>query len=238
MVVGVAVARHSARSIGAAGAGGRVRAMSNVNTAQMRSQPVADDPADEACVVVWLPENDCGDAELSGWIGLATSKHGVKRLGLPTRSLKTAAETAFDGHLRAPVWTPMNCRAYWQLRAYLAGKSADLVVPVDLSDTTAFQQAVLTRARAIPPGSTRSYGQLAAAVGRPRAARAVGRVMATNPVPLLVPCHRVVGADGSLVGCGGGLPQKHALLGLEQTGVKRVNSSFSAEDREHLGGEK
>ncbi len=67
----------------------------------------------------------------------------------------------------------------------------------------------------IPAGETRSYGWLARKVGRPRAARAVGRVMATNPLPIVVPCHRVVGSDGSLHGYGGGLDVKAELLRLE-----------------------
>lgn len=67
----------------------------------------------------------------------------------------------------------------------------------------------------IPTGETRSYGWLARKVGRPRAARAVGRAMATNPLPIVVPCHRVVASDGSLRGYGGGLAMKAALLRLE-----------------------
>jgi methylated-DNA-[protein]-cysteine S-methyltransferase len=192
--------------------------MSNADALRLRPKSAAGQPATEHCVLAWMPAGDCSGSELSGWIGLAASARGIRRLGLPVPSLGTARQTASDGQTCAPIWTPLLCRAYWQLRAYLAGKPAPLTVPIDLSHATAFQQAVLGQARAIPPGSTRSYGQLAAAVGRPRAARAVGRVMATNPIPLVVPCHRVVGADGSLTGFGGGLAQKRALLHLEQVG--------------------
>ncbi len=77
------------------------------------------------------------------------------------------------------------------------------------------RRAVLEEAMRIPAGKTRSYGWLAERVGLPRAARAVGRVMATNPLPLVVPCHRVIGSDGGLHGYGGGLQLKETLLRAE-----------------------
>ncbi len=80
---------------------------------------------------------------------------------------------------------------------------------------TAFQRRVWGALREIPPGRTRSYGQLAAAAGRPRAARAAGAANGANPVSLVVPCHRVVGADGRLTGYGGGLERKRWLLAHE-----------------------
>lgn len=80
---------------------------------------------------------------------------------------------------------------------------------------TAFELAVWERLRAIPYGQTRSYGELARALGRPDAARAVGRANGANPIPIVVPCHRVIGADGSLTGFGGGLAAKQTLLELE-----------------------
>ena len=79
-------------------------------------------------------------------------------------------------------------------------------------DGTPFQRAVWKRLCAIPTGKTISYGALAASIGRPRAARAVGAAVGANPVPILVPCHRVIGQDGSLTGFGLGLPMKRALL--------------------------
>ncbi|MCI0814531.1 MAG: MGMT family protein [Chloroflexi bacterium] len=88
-------------------------------------------------------------------------------------------------------------------------------VRLDWTGITPFRRAVLEECARIPAGETRSYGWLAEQVGHPRAARAVGRVMATNPWPLFVPCHRVVGSDGSLHGYGGGLPMKDALLRAE-----------------------
>jgi len=100
-------------------------------------------------------------------------------------------------------------------RDYLAGKRHDLShVPLDLRGTD-FQRAVWTALRRVPFGATISYGELAARAGRPGAARACGAANGSNPVPLFVPCHRTIGADGSLTGFGGGLPLKRRLLALE-----------------------
>jgi methylated-DNA-[protein]-cysteine S-methyltransferase len=101
-----------------------------------------------------------------------------------------------------------------QLDAYFAGELTEFDVAMRL-DGTDFQQRVWTALVAIPYGETTSYGELAARVGRPGAARAVGLANGHNPIAIIVPCHRVVGADGSLTGYGGGLERKQALLGLE-----------------------
>ena len=85
-----------------------------------------------------------------------------------------------------------------------------------------FQVLVWSEVRKVPYGATSSYGEIAARIGRPGAARAVGRANATNPVCLVVPCHRIVGADGSLTGYGGGLPTKAALLSLEAGRPERL----------------
>jgi O-6-methylguanine DNA methyltransferase len=98
---------------------------------------------------------------------------------------------------------------------YLNGAHVTWNFDIDVSDATEFQQAVWTEARRIPYGRTVSYGELARRVGRPRAARAVGAAMGANPLLLIVPCHRVVGADGSLTGFGCGLEVKERLLRLE-----------------------
>jgi methylated-DNA-[protein]-cysteine S-methyltransferase len=104
-----------------------------------------------------------------------------------------------------------------QLDAYFAGQLRRFTAPLDLRGTP-FQRQVWDILRMIPWGETRSYGQIAAELGRPRAARAVGRAVGTNPVSLVVPCHRVLGTNGALTGYGGGLERKIALLQLE--GVK------------------
>jgi O-6-methylguanine DNA methyltransferase len=101
-----------------------------------------------------------------------------------------------------------------QLNAYFAGKLRRFEVPLDLRGTS-FQQRVWKALCDIPYGETRSYRQIAEVVGLPNAARAVGRANATNPVAIVVPCHRVIGSNGALTGYGGGLHRKKALLELE-----------------------
>ncbi len=98
-----------------------------------------------------------------------------------------------------------------QLRAYARGQLTRFSVPLD-PHGTAFQTAVWRTLMTIPYGTTRTYGGIAASIGRPRAARAVGMACRTNPIGLVIPCHRVVGADGSLTGYAGGLTMKARLL--------------------------
>lgn len=102
-----------------------------------------------------------------------------------------------------------------QLRAYFAGERTEFDLPLRLEGTP-FQQTVWAALREIPYGETWSYGRLADHIGRPGAARAVGLANGRNPIGIIVPCHRVIGADGSLTGYGGGLPRKQALLQLER----------------------
>ena len=101
-----------------------------------------------------------------------------------------------------------------QLGAYFAGEAVTFDVPLALGGTP-FQERVWAALREIPHGETISYGTLAARVGQPRAAQAVGAANGQNPAAVVVPCHRVVGADGALVGYAGGLGRKRALLDLE-----------------------
>ncbi len=105
-----------------------------------------------------------------------------------------------------------------ELQEYFAGERRDFEVPVDLSGVGGeFRREVLeTLLRDVPWGETVSYGELAAMAGRPLAVRAVGSAMSNNPVPIVVPCHRVLHSDGSLGGYGGGLDMKQALLRLER----------------------
>ncbi|WBB62128.1 methylated-DNA--[protein]-cysteine S-methyltransferase [Streptomyces sp. WMMC500] len=102
-----------------------------------------------------------------------------------------------------------------QLTAYFAGERTDFDLPLRLAGTP-FQQRVWEQLRQIPYGQTISYGELAERVGNPAASRAVGMANGRNPVGIIVPCHRVVGADGSLTGYGGGIDRKKQLLALER----------------------
>jgi methylated-DNA-[protein]-cysteine S-methyltransferase len=114
---------------------------------------------------------------------------------------------------------PLLARVGAQLRAYFDGARATFDVPLDLQGTP-FQRAVWQALLAIEPGSTRSYAEIAREIGRPVAMRAVGAAVGRNPVSILVPCHRVIGSDGSLTGYAGGLDRKTALLRLEAARIR------------------
>jgi methylated-DNA-[protein]-cysteine S-methyltransferase len=101
-----------------------------------------------------------------------------------------------------------------EMRRYLAGERIQFSCPLDMHGTP-FQLAVWHELLRIPYGETRSYGELARAIGRPNASRAVGAANGANPLAIIVPCHRVIGSNGSLTGYGGGLPAKSWLLALE-----------------------
>lgn len=109
--------------------------------------------------------------------------------------------------------------AHQQLQAYFTGKLQEFVfphdIPLDLSAGTEFQQSVWRALLKIPFGQTTSYGALSSSIGKPLAVRAVGTAIGRNPIGIIVPCHRVVGADGSLTGYAGGLHRKEAFLTLE-----------------------
>ena len=153
----------------------------------------------------------------AGSIGAASSPAGILRLTLPQASDSQAVEalghgTPLDGQRDDDAFSALAER----LRRYYQGDAVDFDdFPLDLSDSTPFQREVLERVRAIPRGSLVSYGVIAAQAGRPGAARAVGAVMASNPICIVVPCHRVVTSDGGLGGFGGGLPMKERMLIME-----------------------
>lgn len=114
-----------------------------------------------------------------------------------------------------------------QLDEYFSGRRTEFDVPLALAGTP-FQLSVWNSLLTIPFGQTRSYGQLARDIGKPQAMRAVGLANGRNPIAVIVPCHRVIGADGSLTGFGGGLPRKRFLLELEQRDFKLVSRAESS----------
>ncbi len=149
-----------------------------------------------------------------GTILLAASDQGLCRLLLPGEA---DCPGWFDRHFggpAAPGWNPVLRRATAQLGQFLAGERREFDLELDLRGTP-FQIEVWTRLRSIPFGETRSYGEVAAGIGRPGSSRAVGAATGRNPLPVVVPCHRVVGSDGRLVGYAGGLDLKRLLLELE-----------------------
>jgi len=110
--------------------------------------------------------------------------------------------------------TPVIKKASRQLAEYFMGKRKEFDLPLEFLGTD-FQKKVWAALLTIPYGETRSYGEIAKQAGNPKACRAVGMANNRNPIAIVCPCHRVIGADGSLVGYGGGLPRKEYLLKLE-----------------------
>ena len=110
---------------------------------------------------------------------------------------------------------PVLIKTMQQLSEYFAGQRQKFDLPLDLSGGTAFQQAVWQALLTIKPGQTSSYGNVSKTMGNAAAVRAVGAAVGRNPISIIVPCHRVLGSDGSLTGYAGGLDRKTALLRLE-----------------------
>jgi methylated-DNA-[protein]-cysteine S-methyltransferase len=128
-----------------------------------------------------------------------------------------------EGRLRdggGPADAAVLREAEAQLRAWFAGERDDFDLPIAPRGTP-FQRAVWDALVAIPPGETRTYGAIARSLGRPSAARAVGAACGANPIGILVPCHRVVGADGGLTGFGWGLERKRWLIERERQAKRR-----------------
>jgi O-6-methylguanine DNA methyltransferase len=153
-----------------------------------------------------------------GWVAAVASSRGVVRMSMPERSPEIAVDTISPEALTAHLDPGSLDEVRRLVQAYCAGEDADLsAIPIDTAGSPPFFAKAWEACRSIPRGETRSYAWLAAAAGSPRGARGAGQAMARNRVALLVPCHRVIAADGSLHGFGGsGLPMKARLLRLEQ----------------------
>jgi methylated-DNA-[protein]-cysteine S-methyltransferase len=146
---------------------------------------------------------------------VAATDEGIVRISYdadPEAELERLGRIAGPRVLRAPRSVDDARR---QLDEYFEGRREAFELDVDLRGTAPFAERVLRQLALVPYGRTTTYGALAAQVGEPQAARAVGTVMNRNPVPIVLPCHRVIGASGSLVGYGGGLARKEQLLRLE-----------------------
>jgi methylated-DNA-[protein]-cysteine S-methyltransferase len=150
-----------------------------------------------------------------GTLLVATTEHGLCRISYdpqPEREAESLAHTFGVRVLRAT--RPID-PVRRQLDEYFEGRRTSFELPVDLRQSAAFSRTVLEKLARVPYGEVTTYGALARAAHRPQAARAVGTVMNRNPIPIVLPCHRVVGANGALVGYGGGLERKEKLLKLE-----------------------
>lgn len=144
-----------------------------------------------------------------GELLLAGDEHGLSLIGFPEGSMCRRPE---------PDWIRSEkpfVNARKQLTAYFDGTRKDFDLPLNPAGTE-FQLQVLHELQKIPYGSTTSYGEIAKRIGRPKAVRAVGAANGHNPIPIIIPCHRVVGSNGNLTGFGGGLATKEALLRLER----------------------
>jgi O-6-methylguanine DNA methyltransferase len=152
-----------------------------------------------------------------GWVGISESAKGIDAIALPKRS-KRAIEfglRTMTGGSFEPGESARLEAARRQLLDYLAGKRNRFDIPLDLSRGTAFQRRVWRTLQRVPYGKLRSYQWIAARVGGRRYARAVGNAVGANPLPIVVPCHRIVAQDASLGGFSCGLPMKRKLLTLE-----------------------
>ena len=154
-----------------------------------------------------------------GWMGISESGKGINRIVLPQRSKRRALAALREPASGVPVMERSSQleQAQAQMLDYLAGTRQTFDVPVDLSQGTAFQRRVWRTLLRVPYGKLRSYQWVAARVGGRQYARAVGNAVGTNPLPIVVPCHRIVAHDATLGGFSGGLPTKRKLLTLEGT---------------------
>ena len=143
-----------------------------------------------------------------GELLLAGENDALCLIGFPEGSMRHEPEADWI-HSKKPFTEAMQ-----QLTGYFAGKrhSFDLKL---CPGGTQFQLSVLRELQQIPYGATASYGEIAERIGRPKAARAVGAANGRNPIPIIIPCHRVIGSNGTMTGFGGGIPLKKALLRLE-----------------------
>jgi O-6-methylguanine DNA methyltransferase len=154
-----------------------------------------------------------------GWMGVSETSKGIDTILLPNGSKR-----AIESDLRAAVSGPCDPggsarleAARRQLLDYFAGRRDTFDMVLDLSQGTVFQRQVWRMLQRVPYGKLRSYQWIATRVGGRRYARAVGNAVGANPLPIVIPCHRVVAHDASLGGFSGGLPMKRKLLALEGT---------------------
>lgn len=150
-----------------------------------------------------------------GWMGVVGSENGVREVVLPQISPDAVHRIMRNGYGGLQEGTNHLAELCLRLKKCINGERVVFYDKLDLSKATPFQLQVWEATRSIPWGETRSYGCLAQQIGRPQHYRAVGRALASNPVPLLIPCHRVIGKTGCLTGFRGGLSLKKYLLDME-----------------------
>ena len=154
-----------------------------------------------------------------GWVGILGSAKGLLRTTLPQHSAREARRLLGNGVNHAVRSHNLFDGLMERFRVYLSGDRISFPDELDLSGATPFQRKVWEITRLIPYGETRSYTWVAEQVNKPRAARAVGQALARNPLPIIIPCHRVVTIDGRLGGFSGGVETKSRLLHLEASTI-------------------
>ena len=162
---------------------------------------------------------DLFDAGFLGKIGLAVSPDGLLRVRMFVKGEKDFLKLNQAYREGEYIFNSQAAHPYRiQIAEYLKKEREIFSVPIDWGSYTPFQKAVLKETLAIPYGETRSYGQVAAAIGKPKASRAVGQAEKRNQVPLVIPCHRVIGSDGSMTGYGGSdnTDLKSSLISFER----------------------
>ena len=148
-------------------------------------------------------------------LGLNEGMHFVVDSPIGPLGVSLDGDTVVGVRFGAPAGPGADCRAGDELAAYFAGTLTEFTVPVRMPGGSEFERAVWAEIAGIPYGEMLTYGEIATALGDPGLARAVGTACNHNPVPVIVPCHRVVGAGGKMVGFGGGIERKRKLLELE-----------------------
>ena len=152
----------------------------------------------------------------SGWVGILGSSAGLRRTTLPQPSENEAKKSLGNDISGATLAAHRFEGLIKRFQSYFSGQRVDFPDELDYSGATSFQRGIWEAARQIPYGQTRSYGWVARQAGKPGAARAAGQALGRNPLPVIVPCHRVLAGDGGLGGFSGGLEMKKFLLTLEK----------------------
>ncbi len=150
-----------------------------------------------------------------GWVGIAGTAAGLVRIILPRPSAPEIRERLKDAASHGIQSPRLFQDLMDRFRLYFSGRVIDFPDRLDLSGGTPFQREVWETAKLIPYGQTQSYGWIARQMGNPKAVRAVGQALGKNPLPIIVPCHRVLASGGKLGGFSSGLDMKRRLLGLE-----------------------
>jgi methylated-DNA-[protein]-cysteine S-methyltransferase len=148
----------------------------------------------------------------AGWVGLLGSPAGLRKVILPRETERQVHELLGSNAIQESDFFADLIRRF---KAYFNGRRVEFPDKLDLSGATPFQREVWQATRLIPYGETRSYTWVAGWIGKSKAARAVGQALGRNPLPVIIPCHRVLAGDGGIGGFGGGIEMKRFLLRLE-----------------------